>query len=735
MRISRSKRAFVDVFLCRVSRPLREGRLLKIHIARGLLRVGEEGIDGTALSSTTRQGETESAQAEPAHAADASRLDGSALVLGYLTARAQGPGDLAGAELQGEALRRRVRELEATVAELAARLSELSAVEQQAEELRRLTERLKAQNQELQETIRTLEIGFRRHVSEQVSPEQLRLALAEAPAASPAPSAEAAQGAEARTCADRTEASHGPPPAESPTEQAEAAAPPSGPSPKGRKPANRHKHGRRRISVIPKWIVETTPPEVLLKGSENFERVGTEESSQLVHRRGGLMELVTRRPKYVLKSERPVSAGAPEEQPSAAAAGAPNGGLVVQEQEALSIPADPGFKRSPFVDGALVRYTPESTDGGDAAGPVWIAPVPERPIDRGLADPSLLAHVIVNKQDYHTPYYRQELSSERYGFRIGRATMARWQFECGGIELRIADAMWTDALSRSWFAMDATGTAIRDKEKYRYGHVFVLVAPGDGVLFRYTPKYDGDTVEELFGGYQGTLVADASANHNGLFGPGKAREAGCWSHGRRRFFKAFKAGAGKPAAFALQTIQALFRIEEEIALLSPDERLQVRQDRSAPLIEALFSWVDEQLPETAQHAPLREGLVYLHNQRQALCEFLVNGEIPIHNNASERALRRIVKGRQNWLCHGSDEHARRACALCSLIASCQIHGLDPEFYLQEILTVAPSYPLSRILDLSPKNWVATRTRLIAEGRLKYLDLARLTGSKLVFRDP
>jgi len=708
---------------------------LKIRITRGLQPVGEEGIHGTALDSTTRQGETESAQAEPAQVADASRLDGSALVLGYLTGRVQAPSDLAGAELQIEALRRRVRELEATVAELTARLSALSTVEQQAEELRQLTERLKAQNQELQEKVRTLEIGFRRHVTEQVSPEQLRLALAEAPAASPAPSAEAAEGAEAMTCAARTEASHGAPPAESPTEQAEAAAPPSGPSPKGRKQANRHEHGRRRISVIPKWIIETTPPEVLLKGSENFERVGTEESSKLVHRRGGLMELVTRRLKYVLKSERPVSSGAPEEQPSAASAGAPTEGNVVQEHEALSIPADPEFRRSPFIDGAIVRYTPEPTDGGDAGGPVWIAPVPERPIDRGLADPSLLAHVIVNKQDYHTPYYRQELSSERYGFRIGRATMARWQFECGGIALRIADAMWTDALSRSWFAMDATGTAIRDKEKYRYGHVFVLVAPGDGVLFRYTPKYDGDTVKELFGGYQGTLVADASANHNGLFGPGKAREAGCWSHGRRRFFKAFKAGAGKPAALALQTIQALFRIEEEIALLTPDERLQVRQDRSAPLVEALFTWVDELLPETVQHDPLREGLVYLHNQRQALCEFLVNGEIPIHNNASERALRRIVKGRQNWLFHGSDEHARRACALSSLIASCQLHGLDPEFYLQEILTVAPSYPLSRILDLSPKNWVTTRKRLIAEGRLKYLDLARITGSKLVFRDP
>jgi hypothetical protein len=415
-------------------------------------------------------------------------------------------------------------------------------------------------------------------------------------------------------------------------------------------------------------------------------------------------------------------------------AGAPDDAVVVLEHEALVIPADTGFKRSPFVDGAIVRFAPEATDAGGESGPVWIAPVPERPIDRCLADPSLLAHVLVHKLDYHTPYYRQEVGSFRYGFRLGRANMARWQFACGAIAMRIADAMWADALTRSWFAMDATGTAIWAKEQYRYGHVFVLVAPGDGVMFRYTPKYDGPTVEQLFGGYLGTLVADASANHNVLFGPGKAREGGCWSHARKRFVKAFRAGEGKEAAFALQIIQALFRIEEEAALCSPDERLATRQCRSAPLIEELFAWVEQQLPVVLEHALLRAGLVYLDNQRDALCEFLSNGEIPIHNNASERALRRIVKGRQNWLFHGSDEHARRACAISSLIASCEMHGLDPEFYLQEILTVAPSYPLSRILDLSPKNWLATRQRLIAEGRLKYLDLGRLTGSRLVFRD-
>lgn len=679
------------------------------------------------MTSTTRPGETELPQP-----AETERLDGAALVLGYLQARGQGQGSPADAASVVDALLRRVQELEA-------RLADLSTAAQQAQELARSVESLKAYNQQLQETIRTLEIGFRRHVSERVSPDQLRLSLAGEPDACSGAAAPQAEGLDASPEADADEVSSPPPGPASPPERAGTAESSSGSDPGGGKRAKRHEHGRRRISVIPRVVIESLPPEVLLKGIERFERVGAEDSSVIGHRRGGPVEIIWRRPKYVAKAEAPAASRGAGEEPAPSPAGEPaltrelDEPLVVREHELLGIPADTGFKRSPFVDGVLVRYTPESDAAEDSGGPVKIASLPERPIDRCLADPSLLAHLFVHKLDYHTPYYRQEVESERHGFRIGRGNMTRWQYDCGGIAMRIADAIWSDALSRSWFAMDATGTAIRAKEKHRYGHVFVLVAPGDGVLFRYTPTYDGPTVTKLFGGYQGTLVADASSNHNVLFGPGKAREAGCWSHARRRFFKAFKAGAGKEAAFALQTLQALFRVEEECALCSPDERLEIRKRESAPLIGKLFAWVEARRQVVPEHSPLREGLVYLHNQRAALCEFLSNGEIPIHNNASERALRRVVKGRRNWLFHGSDEHAVRACAITSLIATCQVHGLDPELYLQEILTVAPSYPLSRILDLSPKNWVVTRQRLIAEGRLKYLDLARITGSRLVLR--
>ncbi|MFC1643036.1 IS66 family transposase [Myxococcota bacterium] len=414
------------------------------------------------------------------------------------------------------------------------------------------------------------------------------------------------------------------------------------------------------------------------------------------------------------------------------------GEVVVQLHEMLMVPKDPSFKQSPFVDGAMVWYTPPTRHGwADLDHPPTIlsAPVFERPMERGSADASLIAHVFTHKHDYHTPYYRLEKEFTRLGWTISRTCMARWQYECGKVLKRITDAMWQDALKRSWFAMDATGTAIREKQENRYGHVFVLVAPGDSVLFRFTPKYDKATMLELFGGYLGTIVADASANHNILFGPGKGREGGCWAHARRPLAKAFKQSEGAVPAKGLKMIQSLFDIETEAALCTPEGRLRIRQERSAPIVDSFFAWVEEQLPLAPKDSWTRKGLKYAHNQKDPLREFLSNGEIPISNNLSERALRRIVKGRMNWQAHGSNEHAESACAIASLTASCEMHGLDPEFYLQEVLTVVPTYPLKDILDLSPKHWVATRQRLIAEGRLKYLDFAQLFSSRLAFRPP
>jgi hypothetical protein len=624
-------------------------------------------------------------------------------------------------------------------------LDAIAALSQRIEQLERTIATLSTYNSHLEEALRQMQMGFRRHRSEVVPPEQLRMVLAEVAAEdsdlSQAPvtycNTLSQPGCECDDRAGQTDSDDTAPC----KQQGDCCIPP--------KPKKRDRHGRRKVGVLPRIIVTILPAEVIVDGLAGYEQIGQEDSSLLGYRRGGPFELVLRRPKFV-----PRRSGATESDPGAKAAdggsatsgqpvdpgvtstqeaeSAPAGSIEVFEHDVLTVPADPGFRKNPFVDGAIVRFFPEDNLAARTCA-VFIAPPPPRPIDKAMADPSLLAHMFVDKHDRHMPYYRQEAELERFGWPVPRSNMTRWQHECGNLVRPLVDAMWEQALSRSWFAMDATGTAIRGSPQYERGHIFVLIAEAESVLFRFSPTYDAKTVNELFGGHAATILADASANHNVLFKDGSNREASCWAHARRRFVAAFRAGEGTEPAQVLQTIQGLFRIEREIAGLTPAERVEVRQSRSAPLVDDLLAKAAVRRHELPADSLTRKGFVYLDNQRESLREFLVNGEIPIDNNHSERELRRTVKGRMNWLFHSSEDHARSAANILSLVASAELHGLDPELYLQELLTVLPVYPARRVMDLAPANWVETRRRLIEAGQLKYIDLARITGSRLAFR--
>jgi hypothetical protein len=122
---------------------------------------------------------------------------------------------------------------------------------------------------------------------------------------------------------------------------------------------------------------------------------------------------------------------------------------------------------------------------------------------------------------------------------------------------------------------------------------------------------------ELFGGCTGTFLVAASVNHKVLFGPGKGREGGCWAHARRPFATVFRAGEEAAVAPALQWIQKLFLIERDLTLRSPEERLRIRKEQSAPLVEAFFQWVDQQIEVAPLESLLRKGLAYARNQREA----------------------------------------------------------------------------------------------------------------------
>lgn len=124
-----------------------------------------------------------------------------------------------------------------------------------------------------------------------------------------------------------------------------------------------------------------------------------------------------------------------------------------------------------------------------------------------------------------------------------------------------------------------------------------------------------------------------------------------------------------------------------------------------------FRWARAARDTTPGRNLATKALGYALNQEAELRRVLADGDLPLDNTRAERALRKIVVGRKNWLFHGSDTHAEAAAALFSLLASCRLHGVEPFAYLDEVLRVLPSWPRERYLELAPANWRATRARL------------------------
>jgi len=154
-------------------------------------------------------------------------------------------------------------------------------------------------------------------------------------------------------------------------------------------------------------------------------------------------------------------------------------------------------------------------------------------------------------------------------------------------------------------------------------------------------------------------------------------------------------------------MKGLFRIERSLKTATRKKRKSVRAKKSRAIVNAFFKWCVTQREVVLDETPISKALNYALNQQKALERFLDDGRLPITNNISERHLRREAVGRKNWLFVGSDDGARTNTIFVSLLASCQLHGIEPWAYLRDLLCLLPSWPNKRVLELAPAYWRET----------------------------
>ncbi len=340
---------------------------------------------------------------------------------------------------------------------------------------------------------------------------------------------------------------------------------------------------------------------------------------------------------------------------------------------------------------------------------VKTATKPPQPIEKSTAGASLLAQVIVAKCVDHLPLHRQEKIFERHGVEISRQTMCGWLAQCAGLLKPLYAAAKEVLFQSKVIGTDDTGVKVLDAKLpfARTGRIWPY--SGDQghpvILYDYTATRQRAGPEEFLKGYRGHLQADAYGGYDAFFkDPARGLiEVGCWAHARRYFHKALESDQARMGP-ALLLIAQLYRVEKRARPLGPADRLRLRQFQSQPILDKLRNYLLEIQAEVLPKSPEGRAVRYTLKNWTALTRYCQDGDLEIDNNATERAIRGVAVGRNNWIFFGSDQGGKTAAVLRSFLASCQRVGVDPFLWLKDVLSRIADHPITRLAELLPHNW-------------------------------
>lgn len=359
-------------------------------------------------------------------------------------------------------------------------------------------------------------------------------------------------------------------------------------------------------------------------------------------------------------------------------------------------------------------------------------PAPFHVTPRGMFGPHFLASLVFQKYGLHQPLNSQRDRLESEGIPLSLSTLADQIGAVSAATKPLFLLMEAHVLAAERLHGDDTTVPLLAKYKTDIARMWDYVRddrPFGGpappaVVFYYSRNRKGEHPRAHLANYTGILQVDRYAGFNDMFKEGWADKpmtrANCWAHGRRQFFELVDVArqlkrkrdarpiASPLALEALQRIDRIFEIEREINGKTAAERLAVRRERAAPIVSELEGWMREQRNILSRHDPVAKAINYLLNDWQGFTNFLSDGRICLTNNAAEREVRGIARGRKAWLFVGSDRGGERAAMMYSFIGTCRLNDVDPLLWLTDVLARIADLSQSRLHELLPWTWKALR---------------------------
>ncbi len=369
-----------------------------------------------------------------------------------------------------------------------------------------------------------------------------------------------------------------------------------------------------------------------------------------------------------------------------------------------------------------LKYSCDCTACKTAAGTPTMrtAPVELQPIPKAIGAPGLLAYIAVSKYADALPLARQEQMFKRYDIHLSRATMASWMIALGKLVMPLINLARDELLKCLVIQADETRIQVHKGTGKRptadnYMWVFLGEGPNGSkiVLYELGPSRSHLVPLRVLDGYAGYLHTDGYEAYETLAAKVKGITlVGDWAHVRRKFDEAVKA-VGKEfkgeikARVGLELINELFRIDrEDIEENAPlERRLQIRREKSLPIIENLKKWADETAPAIPPKSLSGAAVRYMLERWEKLIIFLEDPILRLDTNPVEGIIRPFVVGRNNWMFADTVKGAESSAALYSLIVMARSAGINPFLYFKDVFTRLPkAQSIAEIESLLPWQW-------------------------------
>lgn len=336
-------------------------------------------------------------------------------------------------------------------------------------------------------------------------------------------------------------------------------------------------------------------------------------------------------------------------------------------------------------------------------------------IDKCLATPELLAHVLTSKFVDYQPLHRIGQIFERHGLELNDSTLIAWVNQFGAAVSTIVSSIKERILLSKLIGSDDTTVRVLNcasgkdsKREWNGSNLsrFWQYQSLEGyIYFHYTSTREGAGPQGVLEGFKGYLQADDYAGYNGVY-RGGAIQVGCLAHARRNFFELPEKYQYR--AEALRFFGELYRVERQIKTRRKDdpdfletEVVRMREESARPVFDNFLLWLTERVKKVLPKSEFYQAAQYVLTNKEALSRYLSVSFLPIDNNWVERKIRPIAIGRKNWLFCGNNDTAQNAARILTLAANCQAAGVNPYNYFVYLIKTYSSTSSKNVFSLTP----------------------------------